>query len=80
MAIISPNPEPWDALHKQLVHYARTNSCVPPSPPRPLILAGWVYSNDLEKKRRWEETTQWASENGCSELIGIISDDDYYFG
>ena len=49
MVVISPNPLPWKALYEQLVHYGRTNSCVPPSPPRPLILAGWVYSNDLEK-------------------------------
>ena len=44
----------------------------------PLILAGWGYSNDIEKIRRWEETVAWASYNGCADLVEVSSEDFYY--
>ena len=37
--------------------------------PIPLILAGWVYSNDKQKEQRWDETIKWAEGNG---LLWII--------
>jgi hypothetical protein len=40
-----------------------------PPPPVPLILAGWVYSNDVEKAHRWRQTVAWAVERGYAELI-----------
>ena len=38
-------------------------------PPVPLILAGWNFSEDWQKKDRWLEIIKWANDNGCSDLI-----------
>jgi len=69
---------PWHDVFERLSNYARTHTCSPQSLPPPLILAGWVYSNDLEKLRRWEETVAWANSNGCADLIAI-PEGDFYF-
>jgi len=79
MIRICPNPIPWDQAFKRLTKYAGRRPCTPSSPPIPLILAGWAYSNDDEKARRWEETTRWAEANGCSEIVSEIPDTDFYF-
>jgi len=78
MRRICPNPIPWDDLFKRLTAYARMHPCIPPSPPNPLILAGWSYSNDVEKMLRWEETVAWARINGCADIVEI-SDQDFYY-
>jgi hypothetical protein len=55
----------------------RNQNCLTSQPPpKPLILAGWAYSSDIEKKERWEETVGWASNNGCQALIDGIPDDE----
>jgi len=69
----------WHETFERLTNYAQRNSCTPPSPPKPLILSGWAYSNDIEKMQRWEETVYWAEKNGCSNLVSIIPDQDFYF-
>jgi hypothetical protein len=46
-------------------------------PPKPLILAGWVYSNDIQKLEVWEKTVAWANANGCPELA-VVPDKDFY--
>jgi len=69
---------PWHEAFERLSRYASTHSCTPPSPPRPLILAGWACSNDIDKMRRWEETVAWATDNGCPEAVRGIADDDFY--
>lgn len=69
---------PWHEVFERPTSYARTRQCVPADPPKPLILAGWAYSNDIEKMRRWEETVAWATKNGCPDLVGI-SDTDFYY-
>ena len=79
---------PWHDVFERLTRHARTRPCVPPFPPVPLILAGWAYSNDVEKMQRWEETVAWARDNGCPEIIaldttglhGIIFDWRHYDG
>jgi hypothetical protein len=75
---ICPNPSRWNDVHKQLVNYAEAHSCRPSRPPAPLILAGWAYSNDTEKMHRWKETVDWASANGCAEIVKAVSDQDLY--
>lgn len=70
---------PWNEVYQRLIHFSKTNSSVNSLPPKPLILAGWISSNDMEKKNRWEETTQWAQENGCAELTDSISENAFYF-
>jgi hypothetical protein len=79
MVRICPNPVPWDQAYKLLAKYEADRPCALPSPPTPLILAGWAYSNDNEKARRWQETVAWANANGCPELVSKIPDADYYF-
>lgn len=79
MTRICPNPMPWHETHQRLTRYAKTHRCVPPLPPKPLILSGRAYSNDIEKKYRWEETVRWATDNGCVELVNGIPDSDFYF-
>ncbi len=78
MRRICPNPMPWRNVFEQLAKHAQAHLCTPPSPPKPLILAGWAYSNDVEKMRRWEETVTWATSNGCLDLIRI-SDEDFHY-
>jgi hypothetical protein len=78
MRRICPNPTPWHYVFERLTSYARTHQCKPSSPPSPLILAGWVFSNDVEKMRRWDETVAWATNNGCPEVVEIPDGDFYY--
>jgi len=69
---------PWHDAFERLSGFAHKHDCFPPSPPTPLILAGWAYSNDVDKRQRWEETVAWAATNGCSDLVAI-PDTDFYF-
>lgn len=77
MIRICPNPMPWHDVFGWLTAYAQRHQCVPSVPPSPLILAGWAYSNDTEKLRRWEETVTWAIRNGCPDLVAVL-DEDFY--
>lgn len=70
---------PWNEAYERMTNYAQSRLCTPSSPPKPLILAGWAYSNDVEKMRRWEETLAWAEKNGCANLAAGIPDQDFYF-
>jgi hypothetical protein len=79
MKRICPNPMPWHEAFERLTKFAQLHPCAPPSPPKPLILAGWVYSNDVEKMQRWEDTVDWAVKNGCANLVSGIPDSDFYF-
>jgi hypothetical protein len=78
MKRICPNPMPWHEAFKRLTSYAQSHRCTPSSPPKPLILAGWAYSNDVQKMERWEETLEWADNNGCANLVAEIPEQDFY--
>jgi len=78
MIRICPNPALWYEVYLNLVHYAETHRCNPPQPPRSLVLSGWIFSNDNERKTRWEETVRWASANNCLDLIEDIPISDFY--
>ncbi len=75
---ICPQPPIWNEIHKRLEAYAHQRDCIPSRPPIPLILNAWVYSNDLEKLCRWENTVDWAARNGCSELLLAIPEEEFY--
>jgi hypothetical protein len=79
MKRVCPNPIPWDQAFERLKNHTKCRSCIPPSPPIPLILGGWVATNDLQKMQRWEATIAWANANGCPEIVNGISDSDFYF-
>jgi hypothetical protein len=74
---VCPNPIPWNNAYQRLLVFAQAHPCDPAEPPVPLILAGWNYSNDLEKKARWDSTIEWAAKHDCSELLKI-PDDQFY--
>src|SRR5438045_9702151 len=76
---ICPQPQIWHEIYQKLETAWKAQVRVGNEPPRPLILGGWNFSNDLEKKRRWEETLKWAKENNLEYLISEISSDDSYF-
>jgi hypothetical protein len=69
-------PDKWHEQFKRLKAFAKSSN-LESSPPVPLILGGWAFSSDHEKRRRWEQTIEWAKANGCEELI-TINDDEYY--
>ena len=58
--------------------YDENKERIADAPPKALILNGWVYSTDYQKKLRWEETIKWAEDNGCKELIPEIEQVDRY--
>lgn len=49
---ICPLPDPWIALVDLLKRSARSRG--EPPPPPPLVLAGWAYSSDADKRRVFE--------------------------
>jgi hypothetical protein len=75
---ICPNPTPWNDVYQKLKSLADSKAELP-APPVPLILNGWVYTNDLEKKQRWNETLEWAKAAGCISIVEALSESDYYF-
>ncbi len=69
----------WNEVYQRLYGYGKKRACTPHMPPEPLILAGWAYTNDVEKMQRWEETISWATNNGCFDLLSDIPETDYYY-
>ena len=79
MKFICPNPQIWNEIYTSLTEfYQKNKNKIGTRPPVPLILNGWVFSSDLDKKIRWEETIKWAKENDCSGLIPEIKESDKY--
>lgn len=75
---ICPTPVFWAPLHQTLIAHAKTNHL--PPPPMPLILAGWNFSSDKEKKARWLETVSWCESHQCMHLLASLNDADWYGG
>ena len=63
---------------KLLDCYNENKSTIDQPPPKPLILNGWAFSTDYQKKLRWEETIKWAQTYGCSGLIPTLKDANKY--
>jgi hypothetical protein len=79
MKRVCPNPGSWNQVFERLARHAKSRACTPPLPPTPLILAGWIYSNDRDKTQRWTETVAWAYANDCGQLVDKIPDQEFYF-
>jgi hypothetical protein len=47
-------------------------------PPVPLILNGWAFTNDVEKRARWAETVDWAEKWGFSHILREITPEMMY--
>jgi hypothetical protein len=78
MIRVCPNPIPWNEVYQRLSNVSHTRPDLP-KPPIPLILNGWVYSNDAEKMQRWADTVIWARNAHCDEIVQSVSEDDFYF-
>ena len=78
---ICPKPEIWNEIYKKLLRvykFRRGNNQNISEPPKPLLLSGWWYSNDLDKQTRWNETVEWAEANGLSHLTPKLSPENSY--
>lgn len=76
---ICPKPYKWHEIFERLRSAWQNAGAVGRKPPVPLILAGWNFSNDVEKKLRWEDTLAWAKKHDLVHLVGDLSEDDCYF-
>lgn len=75
--VICPKPPLWQKIHQRLIETMHDSAASSP-PPTPLILAGWAFSNDVEKQQRWQETIAWAESHGCSELVRDLPPSSMY--
>ncbi len=78
MEFICPKPQIWNEIYQLLFRAWESSGMDVARPPVPLILNGWVYSSDWEKKLRWEDTIRWAEDNRLGRLIPILRDEDKY--
>ena len=77
---ISPLPNKWHDLYQKILNFWENTlfeKCQ--KPPTALVLSGWTFSNDFDKKQRWEETLQWATENGALNLLIDIAESEKYY-
>ena len=79
--MLCPQPGKWHEIY-QALERARENRQDPyiPKVPVPLILNGWVFTEDWEKELRWKETTAWAERYGFADEIPQIDEEDKYYG
>ena len=77
---ICPQPYKWNEIHQRLQEAWRELGRKGSPPPTPLILGGWIYSGDEDKKRTWEATVAWAERRGLAHLIPMLSDREKHFG
>jgi hypothetical protein len=73
---ICPNPPEWAKLHTAAVTATKDGETFP----KPLILAGWAFSSDEEKRQRWAETIQWLEERKLGYLVEAKVGDSWYRG
>jgi hypothetical protein len=78
METICPDLEHWIHIASLLNQAVSNTSRWVPSPPTPLILAGWAFSSDVEKRARWLETVRWAEEWGFTEILQGIKPEMMY--
>ena len=74
--VICPNPPEWAKLHTAASKAAADGDTFP----KPLILAGWTYSSDVEKCERWAETVDWLRSRDLTSLISSEVGDSWYYG
>ena len=59
-----PNPVHWDSFWKLLPSIPNSDRSRPLAP---LILNGWVFSDDSQKRARFLEHLTWADERGAAD-------------
>jgi hypothetical protein len=78
MEKVCPFPLIWNEIYKSLYQKWIECSSIGEAPPVPLILGGWVYSNDVEKQKRWKETEKWAQGRGFSSILLDLTEENFY--
>ena len=78
MKFVCPQPESWAKVHSALTRAWEGHGRKGPPPPVPLILNGWVFTNDLEKAKRWEETALWARDSNVEHIVSDLRDEEKY--
>ena len=78
MIRVCPKPMVWQSIHRRLLSIAEGKPELS-KPPVPLILAGWAYTNDLQKMDRWSQTVSWAEEADCSDIINTLVEEEFYY-
>ncbi len=79
MEFISPQPSKWYKIYEDLKTHFENKIRLGNPPPMALILNGWSFTNDSDKKERWEMTLRWAEENNCANLIPELTEEEKYF-
>lgn len=80
---VVPNPRVWNSLWKALSgKIQKPDGSWEPS--LPLILDGWWYSNDAQKRARFLEHLGWAVNHGQADemirILGELKSEDWYYG
>src|ERR1022692_1731816 len=82
MKLVCPLPASWAAVYTVLTRAweesGREGGREGPPPPVPLILAGWIATNDLEKAQRWQETVTWARDRDLERILADLREQDKY--
>jgi hypothetical protein len=77
MKFVCPQPTAWVEVHGALTRAWEARKREGPPPPKPLILTGWISTNDLEKAQRWRETVTWARAHNLGRLVEAREQDGY---
>ena len=78
---ICPIPKKWHEIHQILYkNWGKISTEGNEKPPVPLILSGWAFTDDSEKKQRWIETLRWANKLGFYQLIPKLTLEEKYTG
>jgi hypothetical protein len=77
MIKVCPQPIPWNDVYQALLQVWEKRPDMD-KPPTPLILNGWVFSNDIEKMNRWQETLEWSKKSGCEAITHSLAASDFY--
>lgn len=78
MKFVCPQAGSWARVHTILTRAWEEAGREGPPPPFPLILAGWCYTNDLEKAQRWQETVIWARDHNIEHFVADVPEKDKY--
>lgn len=78
MKFVCPQPIRWNEIYQGLYDAWKTKWLSDNPPPVPLILNGWVFSDDFDKHHRWLYTIHWAQSMGLGHLIPELSENEKY--
>jgi len=74
---ICPQGWRWNSIYEALRHAWKDSGRSDMTEP-PHLLA--PNASDHARKERWQETMEWAAQNGFNELIPDLPEDERYYG